>query len=322
VYLAVIGIRVRDHYRAKYNDSRRNEDKETSLKPAMEIQLNNIIVGSIETARHAPTAEPTIGGFNLTIPITIRLAPTGNPPLYPMVSHLRATININACGIKQEIGTCSSPHLFTSASTSYDIAASLHWRGTLETLAAFEQQRNGEPLIFSLQISGHITLLTFTPGETFQLTSPPQAFHGQELLTISTEAWASILQTLRIIDLILVQIPLATTTAAQMTRVWNALQAARKDFTSGGETAWRAAGVHIREALSAWQDAAPPDTGNYPKDRSAMTKDQRLDQLRQSLREFTHLAGHPDPMLATSWTRDDALLALSTISALLNAKKP
>ena len=107
-----------------------------------------------------------------------------------------------------------------------------------------------------------------------------------------------------------------------MTPVWSALQAARDDYATGGTTGWRTCGIHLRQALTDWETAQKLDTGKGIADKKTFTKDQRLDNLRYHVREFTHIAGHPDPNVAKTWTRDDALLALSTTCALLNTKKP
>jgi hypothetical protein len=105
-----------------------------------------------------------------------------------------------------------------------------------------------------------------------------------------------------------------------MAPVYASLQQARDDFTTGGSTGWTTAGMKVRQALNDWETAVTLDTGKGldPKDR---TKDQRLDQLRQSLREFANLSSHSEPQKAT-WTREDALLSLSATIALLNATKP
>ena len=76
---------------------------------------------------------------------------------------------------------------------------------------------------------------------------------------------------------------------------------------------WRSCGIHVREALTAWQEEVPLDLGKNITDKAKLTKDQRLDNLRHHLREFTHIAGHPDPSVAKTWTRDDALLAFGRL---------
>ena len=128
------------------------------------------------------------------------------------------------------------------------------------------------------------------------------------------------LRNLGIMDFLLVPFPSAA--SAPMQPMLRSIQMAREDFAVGGRTGWRACRIHVRQALADWNSVEPLDVGKSVSDKTKLTEDQRLDRLREALREFMHIAGHQEPSIAREWTRDDALLALSGICALVNAKKP
>jgi hypothetical protein len=75
----------------------------------------------------------------------------------------------------------------------------------------------------------------------------------------------------------------------------------------------------VRLALEKWRDVEVEDPGPgfvrpSVADREARTKRQRLDQLRWDLLQMAHQGPHTHTEM---WTRDDALLMLAMLSALL-----
>jgi hypothetical protein len=99
--------------------------------------------------------------------------------------------------------------------------------------------------------------------------------------------------------------------------VWHALRDARDSFDTGGSTGWKNCVTAVRLALEEWRKIEQEDKGLA--DTQARTKIQRIDNLRWHLIQLAHYAAHTK---ADEWTRDDALLALSTLSALLAVRKP
>ncbi len=288
----------------------------------MDIVRSSTSIGTVQFRAEPLTGERTTEGFVIRLPITIGLRPTPAQGLIPMISGLRGTLlHREEHGKMIEIGQLRSDQLYTGAGAEHQFPAIMEWRGTAASLAAYERHRNGKPPEWHVQLAGEVHLLNVVPGEPLHLNTAPETFHGQETLRLPTEAWATLLHQLGILDLILLTIPLQPPIEEPMAPVWRALQAARDDFTAGGESGWRSCGVNIRQALTDWQNAHKPDLAKGLADRSTLTKDQRLDTLRHDLREFTHIAGHPDLRVAKTWNRDDALLALSTTCALLNSKK-
>jgi hypothetical protein len=68
--------------------------------------------------------------------------------------------------------------------------------------------------------------------------------------------------------------------------------------------------------LEKWRDIEGVNIG--PTDPTKRNKAERLNNLRQALHQCTHIWIHKDE----ESSRDDALLMLSTLSALLAERKP
>jgi hypothetical protein len=67
------------------------------------------------------------------------------------------------------------------------------------------------------------------------------------------------------------------------------------------------------------EDIGPGWKNPEKADRESRTARQRLDAIRWHLREFAHLAAHSG---AEHWSREDAVLLLSSVSALLALRRP
>lgn len=80
---------------------------------------------------------------------------------------------------------------------------------------------------------------------------------------------------------------------------------------------WSHCVVEVRHALDQWNKIEPVKMLPADQPRKEWAKKDRLDGLRRQLRECTHPAAHGE-----SWSRDEALLMLSTLSALLAVRNP
>jgi hypothetical protein len=132
------------------------------------------------------------------------------------------------------------------------------------------------------------------------------------------------LRKLGIAENVLVEVPLPGSPSPNWAGVWRGLIDARNAFEQGGSTGWKGCVTGVRLALEKWQQLEPEDKGPgwvspSRSDREARTKKQRLDNLRWHLLQVAHLGAHTG---AEDWTRDDALLMLSTLSVLLAERKP
>jgi hypothetical protein len=132
------------------------------------------------------------------------------------------------------------------------------------------------------------------------------------------------LRNLKVYDTVLIEIPFPSDPPTDWELVWHALRDARDSFDRGGSTGWKNCVASVRLALEKWHGIEKEDQGpgwQRPSttDLQARTKEQRIDTIRWHLIQLAHCAAHTR---ADEWNRDDALLVLSTVSALLAVRKP
>jgi hypothetical protein len=129
---------------------------------------------------------------------------------------------------------------------------------------------------------------------------------------------------LRLADLVMLEIPLPESPPQGFDLVWDKLKRARAVFFQGGPFAWEGTAGAVRRALEHWEQiepskSAPGSAGRYP------SKAERLFKLRQGLQNYMSYSLHPQTPTATGdheWTRDDALLGITGLAALLAVRKP
>ena len=162
----------------------------------------------------------------------------------------------------------------------------------------------------------------------FQVASfPADSIDEQTLIHYSRETWTNTLRQLEFNDSFVIEIPYPSDPPAKdWDEVWKALQDARRAFDQGGSTGWKGAANSVRHALEKWKDiqGEAVDHGEGWKaptlqEKEGRTKRQRFDNIRWHLYQLAHLSAHTG---ADDWTRDDAMLLLSTLSALLAVRKP
>ena len=123
---------------------------------------------------------------------------------------------------------------------------------------------------------------------------------------------------------VLLEVPLPSSPPTPWDSVWGAIAEAATSAERGGETGWKGCITAARLALDRWREIEREDMGpgwTRPADddlRSRTTR-QRLDNIRWHLRAYSNLGPHSG---AEEFTRDDAILMLSTLSALLAVRKP
>jgi hypothetical protein len=136
---------------------------------------------------------------------------------------------------------------------------------------------------------------------------------------VSREKWIEQLRRIGLVENILVEIPVTSSPPSPWDGVWQALAEARDAFEKGGTTGWKSCIVACRLALEEWQKIENADMGpgwNRPpiQDLQQRTKAQRIDNIRWHLMQVAHYSAHSH---ADKWEREDAILLLATLSALL-----
>src|SRR5262249_51650529 len=283
-------------------------------------------------------ASRTATGFNLLLPFSISLASVIKDTPAPMVSDIRGIILAGSQGERVEIGRLFCDSSYTASERNRDSSQKDHehtgyltWRGSFVDLAYFNKLRDGGPVQFFVQLEWRLCYVFYRKmGEVDHTFSTLPEWRRPSTMELSVgyskEVWVKMLRSLNVAENVLVEIPLPVCPSSDWDGVWEGLRNARDAFEQGGSTGWKNSMMGVRLALERWQqipnekeDQGPGwkrPTQDELKDR---TKKQRFDNLRWHLYQACHRGAHTG---ADEWTRDDAVLLLSTLSALLCERKP
>jgi hypothetical protein len=271
----------------------------------------------------------TANGFKLQLPFKLSLAPVVKGALAPMVSDFRGVIMASTPDGRVEIG-----HLYSESSCSYtagyrdrDASVKGHenigqmiWLGSLADLTYYNKLREGGPAQFIIRLEWrlcHVFPMADSGHMACTLPEWRRPNLGDIPVRYSRDLWVGMLRSLRVAENVLVEIPLPGTPPPGWDGVWEGLCNAKIAFEQGGSTGWKGCVMGVRLALENWQNIEHEDLSQ--SDKTKRTKKQRLDHLRWSLLQIGHFFAH-NP--AEECSRDDALLLLSTLSALLAERKP
>jgi hypothetical protein len=322
----------------------------------IEIESAGGRIGSISFVRSPQhlQATRTASGFEMLVPIvlTLRALSQNEPRL--VVSNLSGKVFVKAksgssIGVGRLIGpTWESAGISTGESYYNPRETYLEWVGTLDDIAYVEKWRDGEAPNLQMRLEGEwryvlplhdeITEVQWnqmSEGErarvgkyqSFKVFTEPQRVYSRNAHTevsYPREVWIKMIRNLAIAENVLVEIPIPESPPGNWDAVWKALVDARNAFERGGTTGWQACVTSVRRALEKWREIEKEDQGPGWKapsqaEREARTKKQRLDAIRWHLMQAAHLAPHTG---ADEWARGDALLMLSTLSALLAERRP
>ena len=269
-------------------------------------------------------ANRTATGFNLSIPAIVELEYTNKSNPCPMLSNLCGTISVDIASgaeMEMELGIVKDDWWYTGGKSE---SAKLVWSGLISALTKYEIIRDGKSPVLKIKFHGEACWLLPNIDKTCLIRSGPYNFSDKVQITYPKEVWIKMLRGLQVAENILVEIPLTGEPPSPWDEIWKALVEARNAFEQGGTTGWKACGTAVRLALEKWQGIEKEDMGSgwkspSPQERESRSKKQRLDNLRWHLFQCSHLAPHSG---ADEWSRDDALLMLSTLSALLAERKP
>jgi hypothetical protein len=289
------------------------------------------IVGRIDfgTNHSYLSASRTPAGFELTIPAKLSFYLVARDKPIPVVNNLHGTISaVVAGGGSVEVGrlqddTWHKGGWSEKPGQSYPHDLHLKWRGASAELALFEKLREGRPPQLRVELWGELYYLLPSEHPNFQVRTHPELVYGSATFGYQKELWVEKLRSIGALENILVEIPLPSSPPAPWDEVWAALVEARNAFEQGGATGWKGCVTAVRVALERWRAIEQEDMGpgwrNAPGRAEDRTKEQRLDNLRWHLHHCTHYWVHSP---AEKCSRDDALLMLSTLSALLAERKP
>jgi len=300
----------------------------------IDVFFEGVQVGSI-TFEEAPRnliAHRTAGGFALGMPFTVRLKMAGSGAPQPLLSDMSGGLFVQAGqGQIHHLGYARCDGYFLGSVPESRSSGHLLWTDSLPALAFYEEIRAGKPPQMRIDLRAEVCYLVPygdptspkpVPGR--QIRTSPWHVTGTVDVIYPTEVWGQMLHALKVVDTVFVQVPLPSDPPSGWESVWREVATARDTFERGGETGWTACVVAIRRALEAW-DAIEPEKmwpgWQRPSEaqREAWAKSDRLVGLRWHLHQAAHPAAHAGP---EKWSRDDARLMLSTLSALLALRNP
>ena len=270
----------------------------------------------------------TVSEFTVEIPITIRFRtmPDELEHLYPTLNYLWGEVfTANRPNDNYAVGKISQLDFKEDFSPNWDSVSKIKWSGNLSSLALFEKIRDGGTPKIQLSMHGeYYYSVDVKSPKTPRIRTESKTFWLNYNIEISKDLWIDRLRKIDFLENVLIEIPLPTSPASPWDEVWKALVDARIAFEKGGATAWKDSVVSCRLALEKWQGIEKEDMGPGwksppPADRRLRTKEQRLDNIRWHLLQLAHDSAHSH---ADKWSREDALLMLSTLSALLAKRNP
>ena len=322
----------------------------------IELEYGSQRVGSVTIVKNPQQlyGVRTASGFEIQVPIilTLRVRLKSEPML--MVNNLHGKVFVKSeNGSLLNVGYLTNEERHIAGITSgegYDHTSEirLEWRGSFTDIAYIEKARNGQAPKLQMQLEGDWSFLVrneveITEEQWNQLTEPQRrrfneltsfrivtdaqrvvSRHGYIEVPYPREVWIDLVRKLGIAENVLVEVPLPTSPPEPWSGVWGGLVNARNAFEQGGNSGWQGTVTSVRLALERWRNIEQEDPGAgwktpSPADRESRTKKERLDALRWHLMQAAHLGPHTG---AEEWSRDDALLMLSTLSALLAVRKP
>jgi len=263
----------------------------------------------------------TASGFRLNIPANIKLRTnTGEAPL-PMVTNLRAVISVNKDPQTEvQVGIAEDPAWYLGGGNPQ---INLIWTDAISTLAYIEKCRDGQRPQLKLELRAEGCWLLQHQSQV-RIRTAPQFIGGKVTLTYPKEVWIKMLRDMKFSENVLLEIPFPSTPPTQWDKVWSALVEARSALEQGGATGWKSCVSAVRLALEEWraiekEEMGPGGMTSSTNDLKSRSKQQRYDNLRWHLIQCAHLGPHSS---AEDWSRDDAMVLLATLSALLAVRKP
>lgn len=190
---------------------------------------------------------------------------------------------------------------------------------TLAALEAIERLRAGTSPEFTIALHASAFVLNKQTG-LYDACRLQAGQLGGIQVHADRDIWQSQVRNVSPIGSVLVEIPLAANRAAPWDRVWARIDAAAANLAQGGESGSKNCVSEIRQALDAWRKIDGFEAGVSPAGKQK-GKRERLHDTANALYHYCSLSVHADEH-QTDWTRADAILALSTLCALLSARNP
>lgn len=270
--------------------------------------------------------ERTAGGVSLNVGYMLQI----NPDTCASISSITADLYFQGKqSVPVALGVAADPeshvihtgYKFPQNGINSVIRGCLRLPLNLAGLETIERLRDGEQADFRLTVRGSALILN--PTEKTWDACMFKVDGGMPMsaqVQVSRDLWAPQVRAVSPMGSILVEVPLATSRTPPWNTVWEQLDKAAGHLAQGGESGWEGCIAKVRQALElrAKIEKIPPGP---PKSDHDQDRRERLNGLAKALFHYSSLAVHADRH-TTQWSRADAILAYSTLCAILAVQDP
>ena len=285
----------------------------------------NQVAGHIDFPVQRVFLVRTADGAMLRLDYSITLA----PGLCVSVSGITGEIGVMANQSRLALGVAIDPqchvihtgYKFPNGVAQSTIKGHLQIPLSLAALEAMERLRQGSSPEFTVVMHGSVLVYDEQTKQydlcRFQVNGNS---HDAVHFRADRDNWIQQVRNVSPMGSVLVEIPLAIDRTAPWNQVWERLESASANLAQGGEMGCKNCVSEVRQAIETWKQIDDFPTG-VPENEKQKNKDQRLFDLAKTLFHYCSLSVHADEHRA-SWSRADAILALTTLRALLSVRNP
>lgn len=298
--------------------------------PRLNLLAGGYGVGEVTFPRAGLIAHRAIAGLLLDLPfeIVLRSHVQARERLYPLPEVVVVGVRLSISLGQDELAVGVAEDRY---STPTESRGTCRFRLPADAVWEIERRRESGPLRFAATATAtifrtHAFEVTNLQGERDRerLLSLPEDSREALELEYGAHEWQRVLNAAGFGEHVTVQIDLPMTPPAPWDSVWKAVREAREALHGGGTSGWKACVSACRLALERWREIEPEDHGTgwqapSPGDRKERTTLQRRENLRWDLLQCAHQGPHTDK---DDWTRDDAVLLLAGLTALLAKRRP
>jgi len=287
----------------------------------LNIETNGELIGTITFNEPDDTLAGgrTGSGFRLLLPTSVNLNRPGNSSLEVFLQDVRIVFKVS----NLEFGFAHCANLQTPMGRNMPILFSWDWM--LPMLGLYEKLRSGKPPKFDALLYGNLHYRVPKTDFRDECLSTPYPFNSNGEIKYSRDTWTSTLRKLNILDSVLVEIPFPSDPPSDWDEICECLRDAREALDKGGSSGWKGCAMAVRSAFEKWSKKEKENQGpGWPskidiKEFHKRTKQERTDAIRWHVYQLAHYFAHNN---AKECNREDAILVLTVLSALLDVRKP
>jgi hypothetical protein len=270
-------------------------------------------------------ARRTAEGFTMILPARVTLNWEPDSHRQPHLSALRVHVYYDP-NSSTDLGVAFDRSTYMAADPRGEHDLELEWRGAPDVLARIEKLRSGTGPKLRLVCFAEACWVYFQErgGTSDMIRGAPDRVYGVSRVAYPIEAWVEHMNAIGAIGNVLVDMPVPANCPPGWNDIFDGLDEARRNLARGGEDGWKSCVVAVRLAFEKWRALEPESFGiGWPaanqQQRMQWSKEERAEAMRYQAYQYAHLSAHSH---AQRWRREDAILAFTTLAALLAARHP